>query len=216
MYTDDIEHIAIDTYLEYSNNIITLLSGEAPSPEQPTGEFGEIIPVFFSTNGTSSPQISLMNVGALELSGGTNIFREYISTGAWTGIPLDSDFYVNTYTSVPRPQSMTFSRADGSHVYGEQIVILRDEEQLNTSICSYSGSTARYVPFWMAEKSTNPSETGVIPDDGFNGYLSTDVIRCVRSDKFSRGQLFDGGQFIYIGGGGVVIAWDPSITESIY
>lgn len=176
---------------------------------------GFIVGEIFGTLAHSADSGIGCRFGALELSGGTNIFREYVSTGTWTGIPLDSDFYVNTYTSAPRPQSMAFSRADGSHVYGEQIAIMRDEEQLNTSICSYSGSTARYVPFWMAEKSPNPSETGVITDDGFKGYLNTDIIRCVRSDKFSRGQLFDGGQFIYIGGG-VVIAWDPSITESIY
>ena len=63
--------------------------------------------------------------------------------------------------------------------------------------------------------SANPSETGVVQGDGFKGYLSTDVIRCVRADKFSRGQLFDGGQFVYVGGG-IAIPWDPSITESIY
>lgn len=176
---------------------------------------GYIVGEIFGTLAHSADSSIGSRFGALELSGSNNIYREYTSTGTWTGIPLDSDFYVSTYSASPRPQSMTFSRADGSHAYGEQIVILRDEEQLNTSICSHSGSTARYVPFWMAEKSANPSETGVIPDDGFKGYLSTDIIRCVRSDKFSRGQLFDGGQFIYIGGG-IAIAWDPSITESMY
>jgi hypothetical protein len=61
VYTEDIEQTALSTYLEYSNNIIVLLGGEALSPEQPVGEFGEIIPVFFSTNGTESQRISLMN-----------------------------------------------------------------------------------------------------------------------------------------------------------
>lgn len=132
-----------------------------------------------------------------------------------TGIPLDSIYSVNKYSSSPRNQSMTFRRADGSHVYGEQIVVLRDVNQLDTLICSNDGNSARYVPFWMAESSINPSETGVIKGDGFKGYLSTDIIRCVRADKFSRGQLFDGGNFVYVGGG-IVIPWDPSITESIY
>ena len=132
-----------------------------------------------------------------------------------TGIPLDSIYKVNKYSSSPRNQSMTFRRADGSHVYGNQIVVLQDVNQLDTLICSNDGNSARYVPFWMAESSLNPSETGVIPGDGFKGYLSTDIIRCVRADKFSRGQLFDGGNFVYVGGG-IVIPWDPSITESIY
>ena len=132
-----------------------------------------------------------------------------------TGIPLDSIYSVNKYSSSPRNQSMTFRRADGSQVYCEKIAVLQDVNQLDTLICSNDGNSARYVPFWMAESSINPSETGVIPGDGFKGYLSTDVIRCVRADKFSRGQLFDGGNFVYVGGG-IVIPWDPSITESIY
>ena len=136
-------------------------------------------------------------------------------TSGVTGIPLDSIYSVNKYSSSPRNQSMTFRRADGSHVYGEQIVVLQDVNQLDTLICSNDGNSARYVPFWMAESSINPSETGVIKGDGFKGYLSTDIIRCVRADKFSRGQLFDSGNFVYVGGG-IVIPWDPSITESIY
>lgn len=155
--------------------------------------------------------------GAFELCG-YSVGQEYQNTSGnsgVTGIPLDSIHSVNKYVSSPRSQSMTFRRADGSHVYGENIVVLQDVNQLDTLICSNDGSSARYVPFWMAESSINPSETGVIKGDGFKGYLSTDVIRCVRADKFSRGQLFDGGNFVYVGGG-IVIPWDPSITESIY
>ena len=156
--------------------------------------------------------------GAFELCGYgySEEFQNISGTSGVTGIPLDSIYRVNKYsTSGPRNQSMTFRRADGSHVYGEKIVVLQDVNQLDTLICSNDGNSARYVPFWMAESSINPSETGVIPGDGFKGYLSTDVIRCVRADKFSRGQLFDGGNFVYVGGG-IVIPWDPSITESIY
>ncbi len=155
--------------------------------------------------------------GAFELCG-YSVGQESQNMGSnssVTGIPLDSIHSVNKYSSSPRSQSMTFRRADGSHVYGENIVVLRDVNQLDTLICSNDGNSARYVPFWMAESSINPSETGVIKGDGFKGYLSTDVIRCVRADKFSRGQLFDGGNFVYVGGG-IVIPWDPSITESIY
>ena len=155
--------------------------------------------------------------GAFELCGYAvgQESQNITGTSNVTGIPLDSIYSVNKYSSSPRNQSMTFRRADGSHVYGEQIVVLQDVHQLDTLICSNDGSSARYVPFWMAESSLNPSETGVIPGDGFKGYLSTDIIRCVRADKFSRGQLFDGGNFVYVGGG-IVIPWDPSITESIY
>lgn len=155
--------------------------------------------------------------GAFELCGyGVSYEGQNISgTGNTTGIALDSIYRVKEYANSPRSQSMTFRRADGSHVYGNQIFVLQDVNQLDTLICSNDGSSARYVPFWMAESSINPSETGVIKGDGFKGYLSTDVIRCVRADKFSRGQLFDGGNFVYVGGG-IVIPWDPSITESIY
>lgn len=155
--------------------------------------------------------------GAFELCGYgvSDEYQNISGTSGTTGIVLDSIYSVNKYAYAPRDQSMTFRRADGSHVYGENIVVLQDVNQLDTLICSNDGSSARYVPFWMAESSINPSETGVIKGDGFKGYLSTDVIRCVRADKFSRGQLFDGGNFVYVGGG-IVIPWDPSITESIY
>ena len=155
--------------------------------------------------------------GAFELCGygSAQEYQNISGTSNTTGIVLDSIYSVNKYANSPRNQSMTFRRADGSHVYSENIVVLQDVHQLDTLICSNDGSSARYVPFWMAESSINPSETGVIKGDGFKGYLSTDVIRCVRADKFSRGQLFDGGNFVYVGGG-IVIPWDPSITESIY
>lgn len=155
--------------------------------------------------------------GAFELCGyGVSYEGQNISdTSGATGIVLDSIYRVKEYANSPRRQSMTFRRSDGSHVYGNQIFVLQDANQLDTLICSNDGNSARYVPFWMAESSRNPSETGVIKGDGFKGYLSTDVIRCVRADKFSRGQLFDGGNFVYVGGG-IVIPWDPSITESIY
>lgn len=155
--------------------------------------------------------------GAFELCGygSSQEYQNISGTSNTTGIVLDSIYSVNKYANSPRYQSMTFRRADGSHVYGEKIVVLQDAHQLDTLICSNDGNSARYVPFWMAESSINPSETGVIKGDGFKGYLSTDVIRCVRADKFSRGQLFDGGNFVYVGGG-IVIPWDPSITESIY
>lgn len=177
---------------------------------------GYIVGEIFGTLAHSADSGVGSRFGALELSAASPSIKEYenMSNGT-TGIVTDSYYYVGSYTQTPRAQSMTFSRADGSHVYGEQIVILRDIDQLNSSICNSNGSTARYIPFWMAEMSANPSETGVVQGDGFKGYLSTDIIRCVRYDKFSRGQLFDGGQFVYVGGG-IAIPWDPSITESIY
>lgn len=178
---------------------------------------GYIVGEIFGTLAHDSDSGIGCRFGAFELCGyGVGQESQNISgSSGFTGISSDSIYSVNKYVNSPRDQSMTFRRADGSHAYGEQIVVLQDVNQLDTLICSNDGSSARYVPFWMAESSINPSETGVIPGDGFKGYLSTDVIRCVRADKFSRGQLFDGGNFVYVGGG-IVIPWDPSITESIY
>lgn len=126
-----------------------------------------------------------------------------------------NSWYTMTHTSSARMPSFSFKRADGTHVPGYKIAINADTNQLNTSFCSCTSSTARYVPMWMAESSDTPSETGVVTDDGFKGYISTDILRVMRYDKFSRGQLFDGGQFVYVGGG-IALAWDPSITESIF
>lgn len=202
-------------YLLSKDNVVVVLS--KCSTYDTKYKRGYIVGEIFGTLAHDSDSGIGCRFGAFELCGygARDEFQSSSGTSGMTGISLDSIYSVNIYANSPRNQSMTFRRADGSHVYGNQIVVLQDANQLDTLICSNDGNSARYVPFWMAESSINPSETGVIKGDGFKGYLSTDVIRCVRADKFSRGQLFDGGNFVYVGGG-IVIPWDPSITESIY
>lgn len=212
-FNEETYEIAGTYYLLSKGNTVIVIAKS--SKFDTNSRRGYIVGEIFGTLAHSSDSGIVSRFGALELSGSSSSSTEHDMSGGTTGITEDSHYYVGSYTSTPRSQSMTFCRADGSHVYGEQIVVLRDIDQLNSSICNSNGSTARYIPLWMAEMSANPSETGVVQGDGFKGYLSTDIIRCVRYDKFTRGQLFDGGQFVYVGGG-IAIPWDPSITESIY
>lgn len=202
-------------YLLSKGNVVVVMS--KCSSYETRYRRGYIVGEIFGTLAHDADSGIGCRFGAFELCGygSSREFQNVSGSGSTAGIASDSIYSVDRYAKSPRDQSMTFRRSDGSHVYGNQIVVLQDANQLNTLICSNDGNSARYVPFWMAESSVNPSETGVIKGDGFKGYLSTDVIRCVRADKFSRGQLFDGGNFVYVGGG-IVIPWDPSITESIY
>lgn len=61
--------------------------------------------------------------------------------------------------------------------------------------------------------SIDPQTYGVTKGNGMKGYADTDVFRAVYP-QFSYGTLFDGGRFIYLGGGWA-IGWDPSNTINL-
>lgn len=193
-------------FLTKGNVVIVLLKHSKDS----TGSLGGfIVGEIFGSLAHGSDGGCGCRYGVIELAK-----RSSESEGATGGVCSDS-WFTRTHTTTARMPSFSFKRADGTHVPGHKIAINADTNQLNTAFCSCTSSTARYVPMWMAESSDTPVETGVIADDGFKGYVSTDILRVMRYDKFLRGQLFDGGQFVYIGGG-IALAWDPSITESIF
>ena len=89
--------------------------------------------------------------------------------------------------------------------------------QLNTQVCltSITGGS-RWCPIQIMLLSSNPAERGIIPGDGFKGYLDTDFIRGVTIGVYSRGQTFGvDSEFIYLGGG-LAIGWDKTNTESLF
>lgn len=67
------------------------------------------------------------------------------------------------------------------------------------------------IGFYIA--SIDPQTYGVTKGNGMKGYADTDVFRAVYP-QFSYGTLFDGGRFIYLGGGWA-IGWDPSNTINL-
>lgn len=67
------------------------------------------------------------------------------------------------------------------------------------------------IGFYIA--SIDPQTYGVTKGNGMKGYADTDVFRAV-FPQFPYGTLFDGGRFIYLGGGWA-IGWDPSNTINL-
>lgn len=137
--------------------------------------------------------------------------------------PCGSQYSINQETSLFSRSGYTVTASPylrmrcskGNHIPKENCVYSHDEGQLDSSICSCQDGLTRYVPLWAAYSSDKPLENGIVPGDGFKGYFSTDVIRMVRRNTFTRGQILDGGNFVYLGGG-VCLGWDASITGSIF
>ena len=75
-----------------------------------------------------------------------------------------------------------------------------------------SGKTA-FNAFIISHSSNDANSYGVVPGNCFKGYLDTDFFRGVYYG-FQYDALFDGGNFIYAGGG-IALGWDPSNTITL-
>lgn len=64
----------------------------------------------------------------------------------------------------------------------------------------------RWTPCYMCLRSLAHDTYGVVPGDGFKGYIDTDLLRGV-NPNYSYGQQLQGGDFVYLGGG-FAIGWD--------
>lgn len=77
---------------------------------------------------------------------------------------------------------------------------------------STSGKTA-FGAFLISHSTGDANSYGVVPGNCFKGYLDTDFFRNVYYG-FQYDTLFDGGNFIYAGGG-IALGWDPSNTITL-
>lgn len=72
----------------------------------------------------------------------------------------------------------------------------------------------RWTPCWMAIRAADHDTYGVVPGDGFKGYVDTDLLRGV-NPNYGYGQQLDGGNFVYLGGG-FAIGWDTNNTILLF
>lgn len=72
----------------------------------------------------------------------------------------------------------------------------------------------RWTPCYLWVYAGDHDTYGVVPGDGFKGYIDTDLIRGV-NPNYSYGQQLDNGKFVYLGGG-FIIGWDPSNTTLLF
>lgn len=75
-----------------------------------------------------------------------------------------------------------------------------------------SGKTA-FSALLISHSTDDAGNYGVVPGNCFKGYLDTDFFRNVYYG-FQYDTLFDGGNFIYAGGG-IALGWDPSNTITL-
>ena len=75
-----------------------------------------------------------------------------------------------------------------------------------------SGKTA-FCALLISHSTDDAGNYGVVPGNCFKGYLDTDFFRNVYCG-FKYDTLFDGGNFIYAGGG-IALGWDPSNTITL-
>ena len=55
----------------------------------------------------------------------------------------------------------------------------------------------------------------VVPGSGLKGFLDPEMILAIRTNKYQRGQTFDGGNFIYVGAG-LLMPWDAELNQGVY
>lgn len=91
-----------------------------------------------------------------------------------------------------------------------------NEIQLNMTISNPADGGTRWCPLQVYVQSNNPATYGIVENDGFKGYLSTDLIRAVTIGQYSLGSTFGTSKEFYYIGGGLAIGWDETISESLF
>lgn len=135
-------------------------------------------------------------------------------------INSESNYVTKTENSTSCPQILSFCAADGEQKIGGFSAYDWWYGASTTCICAEVcnpdvAQTGRYAAMWVARSAADLQQNGIVNGDGFKGYIDTDIMRVVRRNFYTKGQLFDGGNFVYIGGG-IAIGWDPSNTGSLF
>lgn len=110
-------------------------------------------------------------------------------------------------TTTTRPVTFVSGQSNNS-ITGTNPVIFSG----NRTSSATSGKTA-FGAFLLSHGSDDANSYGVVPGNCFKGYLDTDFFRNVYYG-FQYDALFDGGNFIYAGGG-IALGWDPSNTITL-
>lgn len=131
---------------------------------------------------------------------------------------------VNITTSTPTTIRRTFGgalfAADGTRRDGRNSANVRYYPHTAFALASNSIMTnasalgaMRWVPFEFGVVSGDLATNGVVPGDGFKGYLDTELFRRA---NVTFNQLYNNGTFICASDAyGMLIGWDPTNTDSL-
>lgn len=114
----------------------------------------------------------------------------------------------------------SIAKADGTWVNGSDKTVFNtiyypsDPTQLSGYVFnSTNNGKSRWVPYEVVVLSSDLDTYGVVPGDGFKGYLDSDLFRCALG---TYGQTFDNGNFICADGTyNFLIGWDSTNTDQI-
>lgn len=77
-----------------------------------------------------------------------------------------------------------------------------------------SANVVRWFPVMLYAEGTTDGSC-VMENDGFKGYVNHEVCCITKYNNLAVGQLLDGGNFIYLGGG-LIIGWDPANEVTLF
>lgn len=129
------------------------------------------------------------------------------------GINVSSDSTTNVRRNVGALFAADGTRRDGrnstnTRYYPHTAFALSSNSLItNASILN----AVRWVPFEIGVVSEDLNTNGVVPGDGFKGYLDTELFRC---GVVTYNQLYNNGTFIGLNYG-TMIGWDPTNTDSL-
>jgi hypothetical protein len=114
----------------------------------------------------------------------------------------------------------SFSKADGSWInaitdndYTNGVGYIADFFQITSSCYTPTANKTRWLPINISVLATDLATYGVVPGDGFKGWLDTDLFRCAVS---SYGKYYDNGKFLCPENNfNMLIGWNPTNTDTI-
>jgi len=172
--------------------------------------FGEI----FKETGHSS-DIHTMGSCALNVatSDDSEIYQENVSylinstSGYnWPGYPWPNNFYSRSQI-ISSSGDVYFGCYGVLNNYSYASLVWIDSAIASDVTSDVTTSTGgRWTPLYMLIGASDHDTYGVVPGDGFKGYIDTDLLRGV-NPNYSYGQQLQGGDFVYLGGG-FAIGWD--------
>jgi hypothetical protein len=148
---------------------------------------------------------------------GTRDLKRYTSD-LWHNrfyVPLS---VMDTSENIWAPTTASVAASDGSwrngnfNSYNNCVAYVADVAQISPLV-HISGADTRWVPICITVISTTLNTYGIIPGDGYKGYVDTDLFRCAVA---SYGQKYDNSNFICADNNlNLIIGWDSNNTDTI-
>ena len=143
------------------------------------------------------------------------LFGDYNSSRKYVGFPEDSTYtFVNTNNYLVG----SVSKANGNYILGTDkstyYVGFKPTDLAQVSGYLYSipqSGSSRWTPYSIFCLSNDLNTFGVVPGDGFKGYIDPDILRCANGNF---GQMYDNGNLICCSYN-LLIGWDSTNTDTL-